>query len=81
MTASGKTFPIQSQQQENCAMTTNSRSTLETRPSRCQAHGLVEGTRKMPRLIFPFIVTGAMRLVAKTRPFRCPRCGANTTRA
>jgi hypothetical protein len=30
----------------------------------------------MPRLRFPFIITGVMRLVAMTRPFRCPRCGA-----
>jgi hypothetical protein len=31
----------------------------------------------MPRLLFPFIVTGILRLIAMTRPFRCPHCGAN----
>ncbi len=49
---------------------------VQTRLSRCAAHGVVEGTRRMPRLLFPFIITGAMRLVALTRPFRCPECGA-----
>jgi ABC-2 type transport system permease protein len=44
-------------------------------------HGLVEATRKLPRLRFPFIVTGVMRLVAMSRPFRCPRCGATAAKA
>jgi hypothetical protein len=54
---------------------------VQTRPSRCSTHDLVEGTRKMPRLRFPFIVTGVLRLAAATRPFRCPRCGAKASRA
>lgn len=54
---------------------------VQTRPSRCQTHGLVEGTRKVPRLRFPFIITGVMRLVAMSRPFRCPRCGATAAKA
>ena len=58
-------------------MTAGNTNSLQIRPGRCQTHGLVDGTRKMPRLIFPFIVTGALRLVAMTRPFRCPRCGAS----
>ena len=62
-------------------MTSNNRNSVQTRAGRCETHGLVEGTRKMPRLIFPFIITGALRLVALTRPFRCPRCGATTARA
>ncbi len=62
-------------------MTGSNRNSVQTRPSRCETHGLVEGTRKMPRLIFPFIITGALRLVAMTRPFRCPRCGASTISA
>ena len=53
----------------------------QTRLSRCQAHGLVEGTRKMPRLRFPFIITGVMRLAAMSRPFRCPDCGAAAAKA
>jgi hypothetical protein len=60
---------------------TSSQESFQTRPSRCATHGPVEGTRTMPRLRFPFIVTGAMRLVASARPFRCPRCGAKAARA
>jgi len=60
---------------------TSSQESVQTRPSRCATHGPVEGTRTMPRLRFPFIVTGAMRLVASARPFRCPRCGAKAARA
>jgi hypothetical protein len=62
-------------------MTGSSKNPMQTRPGRCETHGLVEGSRKMPRLIFPFLITGAMRLVAMTRPFRCPRCGASTAKA
>jgi hypothetical protein len=62
-------------------MTGSKKNSLQTRPGRCETHGLVDGTRKMPRLIFPFIVTGALRLVAMTRPFRCPRCGASLAKA
>ena len=59
---------------------TSTQESVQTRPSRCATHGPVEGTRKMPKLRFPFIITGAMRLAAATRPFRCPRCGAKATR-
>jgi hypothetical protein len=62
-------------------MTGSSKNSVQARPGRCETHGLVEGTRKMPRLIFPFIITGALRLVAMRRPFLCPRCGASTTPA
>jgi DNA-directed RNA polymerase subunit RPC12/RpoP len=60
---------------------TSTKGSIQTRPSRCGTHGLVQGTRKMPRLVFPFIVTGAMRLIAMTRPYRCPNCGSNTAKA
>ena len=60
---------------------TSSRESFQTRPSRCATHGPVEGTRTMPRLRFPFIVTGAMHQDASARPFRCPRCGAKAARA
>jgi hypothetical protein len=60
---------------------TSSSKNVQTRAGRCQTHGLVDGTRKMPRLLFPFIVTGVLRLAAMTRPFRCPRCGANLAKA
>ena len=60
---------------------TSSQESVQTRSSRCATHGLVEGTRSMPKLRFPFIITGVMRLVAAARPFRCPRCGAKAARA
>jgi hypothetical protein len=62
-------------------MTDSSKKSVQTRPGRCETHGLVDSTRKMPRLLFPFVITGALRLVAMTRPFRCPRCGASTAKA
>ncbi len=61
-------------------VTSGKTSSVQTRLSRCATHGVVEATRKMPRLLFPFIITGAMRLVALTRPFRCPKCGAKADR-
>jgi hypothetical protein len=54
---------------------------VQTRPGRCPTHGLVESARAMPKLRFPFIVTGVMRLAATARPFRCPRCGAKAAPA
>jgi hypothetical protein len=60
--------------------TATSQESVQTRPSHCATHGPVEGTRKMPRLRFPFIITGVMHLVAMTRPFRCPRCGVRAAR-
>jgi hypothetical protein len=58
-------------------MTASDRTeSVQTRPGRCSTHGLVESTRTMPKLRFPFIITGVMRLAAAARPFRCPRCGA-----
>jgi hypothetical protein len=60
--------------------TTSSQESVQTRPGRCPAHGLVDGARPMPKLRFPFIVTGAMRLLATARPFRCPRCGAKAAK-
>jgi hypothetical protein len=62
-------------------MTGSNKNSPQTRLGRCETHGLVEATGKMPGLIVPFIITGALRLVALTGPFRCPRCGAATTRA
>ena len=62
-------------------MTSRTKNPAQTRPGRCETHGLVEGTRTMPRLVFPFIITGMLRLVAMARPYRCPRCGASTSKA
>ena len=42
----------------------------------CPAHGEVEGTREIPRVAFPLIITAVQRSIAKRRPYRCPTCGA-----
>jgi hypothetical protein len=60
---------------------TDRTESAQTRTGRCATHGLVESTRLMPKLRFPFIITGVMRLAAKARPFRCPRRGEKTARA
>jgi hypothetical protein len=62
-------------------MTTDGKSTVQTRPGQCPEHGRVDSTRKLPRIAFPFIITGAARLIALTRPYRCPRCGLATSAA
>jgi hypothetical protein len=49
---------------------------VQTRTGRCATHGEVEATREVPRLRFPFVVFGPLRLLAQRRPFRCPDCGA-----
>jgi len=63
-------------------MTSNStKGPVQARPGRCADHGLVQATRPMPRLRFPFIITGVMRLVAMTGSYKCPQCGARSARA
>jgi hypothetical protein len=43
----------------------------------CPNHGTVKGTRQLPRLAFPLIVTSIRRSLAKRRrPYTCPSCGA-----
>jgi hypothetical protein len=32
----------------------------------------------VPRLKFPFLITGPARGVAAAHPYRCPTCGAKT---
>lgn len=51
----------------------------QTRTGRCETHGTVEATREVPRIQFPFIVYGVLRLFARGRPFHCPTCGAEVT--
>jgi hypothetical protein len=58
-----------------------SNCTVQTRVGHCSDHGTVQATRQVPKLRFPILVTGPMRLAALTRPYRCPDCGAATTKA
>ena len=43
----------------------------------CPTHGEVEGSRQIPKVSFPPIVTAVQRAIARRRrPYRCPTCGA-----
>ena len=54
-------------------------TTTERRTGTCSTHGTFEAERLLPKLTFPFIVTGSMRYLAKRKPFRCPECGSAVT--
>jgi hypothetical protein len=42
----------------------------------CPTHGEVEGTREIPKVSFPPIVTAVQRAIAvRRRPYLCPTCG------
>ena len=51
----------------------------EMRPGTCATHGRVEAIREIPKLGFPFIYYGALRMLARRRPFKCPTCGTPVT--
>jgi hypothetical protein len=46
-----------------------------TRQGTCLTHGQVTAEKKVPKLKFPFVVTGPARAAAAIRPYRCPECG------
>jgi hypothetical protein len=46
------------------------------RPASCPTHGRVTAEKQVPKLKFPFIITGVARGLAAARPYRCPSCGA-----
>jgi hypothetical protein len=48
----------------------------QTQRGRCATHGAVQGTRELPKVGFPPIITIVWRAIAKRRPFTCPECGA-----
>jgi hypothetical protein len=50
------------------------KSETRTRPGTCPTHGQVTAEKKVPKLRFPFIITGIARGLAATRPYRCPTC-------
>ena len=52
---------------------------VETRTGRCEAHGTVHATRKIPTMGFPFFYFTVARAMARRRPFRCPECGQPVT--
>ena len=50
-----------------------------TRQGTCPAHGEVIGEKQVPKLKFPFVVSGIARKAALMRPYRCPDCGAKVS--
>ncbi len=56
-------------------------ATLRVQPGRCPTHGVVQATKALPAIRFPFLIFGALRLWANLRPFRCPLCDATVARA
>jgi hypothetical protein len=50
-----------------------------SRPGTCSAHGPVRGEKQLPKLKFPFFITGPARAFAAARPYRCPQCGAKVS--
>jgi hypothetical protein len=51
----------------------------ETRRGSCPIHGEVRAVREVPKIKFPFVVTGVARGFAALRPYRCPECGAKVS--
>ncbi len=49
---------------------------IQTQSGQCRTHGMVEATREIPGLGFPFVVFAIWRAMAKRRPFVCPECGS-----
>ncbi len=49
---------------------------IQTRTGSCPTHGEVQATREVPKLQFPYVVYGVLRLFAQRKPYRCPDCGA-----
>jgi hypothetical protein len=50
-----------------------------TRHGKRTTHGQATGEKQVPRLTFPFVITGVARWLAATRPYRCPHCGAKVS--
>jgi hypothetical protein len=50
-----------------------------TRQGSCPSHGHVKGEKQVPKVTFPFVITGVARGVAGVRLYRCPECGAKVS--
>jgi hypothetical protein len=54
-------------------------SEIHIRTGRCPEHGHVEAVKEVPKVKFPFLITGPARGLAALRPYRCPDCGAKVS--
>lgn len=52
-----------------------------TRRGECPTHGNVTGEKQVPKLKFPFVITGIARAFAAARRYRCPDCGTKVSAA
>jgi len=53
---------------------------IQIRCGRCATHGQVDATREIPRLHYPIMYYGPLRMIAKRRrSFKCPTCGSTVT--
>jgi hypothetical protein len=52
---------------------------IQTRHGNCPEHGRVQAVKEVPRIKFPFLITGPARGMAALRPYRCPACGAKVS--
>ncbi len=50
-------------------------------PGRCPDHGIVQETKDVPKVSFPFILYGIRWAKAAMAPARCPQCGAKLEKA
>lgn len=50
-----------------------------TRPGDRPTHGQVTAEKQVPKLKFPFFITGIARVAAQRRPYRCRDCGAKVS--
>lgn len=48
---------------------------------RCPDHGIVQATKDVPTVSFPFVVYGVRRVKAAVAAARCPQCGAKLRKA
>ena len=52
----------------------------QTVQATCPKHGQVQAVRQVPKVKFPFLITGPARYFAARRPYHCPECGAKVSR-
>jgi hypothetical protein len=45
----------------------------------CPKHGQVRAAKEVPKIKFPFVITGPARGFAALWPYRCPACGAKVS--
>lgn len=57
------------------------RTDQKTVTGRCPNHGIVQGTKEIPKVSFPFVVYGYRRAKAAIAPVYCPQCGAKLAKA